>query len=92
MKYYYTLHYKEFGGKGTAVIFTNLSGLAKFVCGKDSHEKFYNEVLNHFSRKKLQWYEDPYIGVSIIKSLQLVKGNQRVVSKAGSHSRNFKSK
>lgn len=76
---YYTLVYKRPGYKGSSIIFTNLRRLEAFV-GNDIN---YWTVYNHFREKDNSWWEDPYTGIMIFKSLRLVKGLQRVKPRGG---------
>jgi hypothetical protein len=71
---------------GESVVFTNLRRLADFIDGKKS----YNRLLEHFSRKKKVWYENPYEGIIVIKSLQIIKGDQKPPKEKAVHSINFK--
>lgn len=83
---YYTLLYKRPDGKGESVIFTNLRRIIEFTGTEDGLT--YNLLLEHFSRKKLDWYENPYKGLMIIKSHTIIKGEQRVARAHEFNSRN----
>lgn len=74
---YYTLFYKRKKGMGESAIFTNLKQLSDFVGKNESFT--YDKLLEHFSRKKMGYYEDPYNEVMIIKSTMLIKGAQRII-------------
>lgn len=82
----YTLLLRKTGGTGVAMSFTNLKQLCEFTGEKIN----YNQLLHHFTRKKLVYYENPYENIVIIRSIDLVKGRQRVIKKSKGHNDEYK--
>lgn len=91
MKYYYTLLHKKPLGLGESVVFTNLSKLSGFIHDEEAaRKKVYNKLIEHFSRQKKTWFDDPYRSIVIIKSIKLIVGDQKAPEATKGHSRNFK--